>query len=151
VFVTGVVLLVLSLVMLVLGGRDPLARALGGAAILVSLYVVRISNVTRVPYTTVADIEGETQSANIEEPVTHRAPFTSFDDLLVDPRSKKRIARIRWAIFSALLLLTVISIVCLNRDMAHGGDEVWPVYAFVGFVMVFGLYCYYLATQNFWS
>ncbi len=144
-FVLGIVLLVIMAVLLVLGTHRPAIRSLGTSLGFSALYLIKKSNVRRVPYTTVDDIEQETQSAEIVGPVTHRAPFVGINDLLVDPRSRKRAARLRWVICVALSLLTLISFVFFSLDVSHGVDDGWPVYAFFGFGFALVLYCGYQA------
>src|SRR5580658_9529699 len=89
-FVLGMLLLLSVPLMLILGTHNLLIRSIGMCAMFGSLYLIRISNVKRSPYTTISDIEQETQSTESVGHFAHHAPFTTINDLGVDPRSAKR-------------------------------------------------------------
>jgi len=146
-FVLGMLLLLSVPVMLILGTHNFLIRSIGTCAIFGSLYLIRISNVKRSPYTTVSDIEQETQSTKSVGHFAHHAPFTTINDLGVDPRSAKRTVRLIWVVGVVLLLLTVISLLYLQRDEANGGNEGWPLVLFVIVVIADAVYAGYLAIR----
>jgi hypothetical protein len=142
-FVLGILLLLIMPAMLVLGTHNFLIRTIGTCALFGSLYLIRISNVKRFPYTTVSDIEQETQSTESVGHFAHHAPFTTINDLGVDPRSAKRTVRLIWVVGVVLLVLTMISLLLLQRDQANGGNEIWPldVFVIVGIAdIVYGAY-----------
>ena len=105
-FVLAVLLLLLGGVAVAVGSQSFMIRSLGLSAVIVSLYLVRISNV-------------HTRSVLVatNDPATNRPGYLT------------------WIFGFGLLLLLGISYLLMYIDAFHGGQAVWPLYLFAGVVI----------------
>ena len=110
---------------MIAGSHNFAIRSLALAACMVSVYLVRISNVhTR----SVSD-------ANSSQLMNSIAP--------------KRPSAAMWTVAAALAALLGVSCLLLYRDALHGYHEILPVYLFAGVAAVCALYWAYLASKTF--
>ena len=102
----AILLLVFAAATLYFGAHNFPIRSLGLAAILVSGYLVRASNV---------------------RPQRTFLPIVSVPG--ADSAAAKRYKRLLWILSLSLTALTVLSFLLMANDtVTNGGNEVWPVY-----------------------
>jgi hypothetical protein len=108
--VLAIVLLALGGVALFIGSHDSAMRPLGIGAILVSVYLVRISN---SPSRSVPGLGGELAFKTAKSP-----------------------NRLLWIVSALLVPVSIGAVIYLLNDAAHGYHETLPVYVFAGVAVV---------------
>ena len=122
-FSLAILLLLLGGAALFLGSHNFPIRAVGVVGCIVSVYLVRISNVHGGSTATIAANQG------------------------ADTKAKERPGRLIWMVGIALLLLTGVSFLYLYQDALHGYHEALPVYVFAGVGLVCALVWSYLFSK----
>ncbi|GEM_PF-1108849 len=122
-FISAIVLLLSGGVALVMGSNDVAVRSLAMLAIVISVYCVRLSNIST-----------RSDSANT---------------IIQQTRSKlpTRPSRSIWIVSIMLLPLLGLSFVWLYSDAAHGYHQIWPVYFFTGTAIACTLCWSYLVAR----
>ena len=126
VYALAILMLLLAGGAMIVGSHNFAIRSLALAACIVSVYLIRISNV-------------HTRSA-----------LSAKSNQLMDSIAPKRPSPAMWTVAGALAALLGISYLLLYRDALHGYHEILPVYFFAGVAAVCALYWAYLASKTFW-
>lgn len=124
-FIFAVLLLTADGVGLILGLHNGMVRSLGVIAGMISVYLVRASNVHSRAASFVANEQG--------------AGFTSA----------KGPGRLAWTVAVASVPLLAVSYLYLQNDARHGGHDVMPVYLFAGVWVVIAVVWGYIAASLF--
>lgn len=122
-FVLAIVLLLLGGAALFLGAHNFAIRTVGVVGCIVSVYLVRISNVHT------------------------RSTATPVPDQRTGTEAKKGPGRLMWMAGVVLLLLAVASFFYLYQDALHGYQEALPVYVFAGVGLACALVWSYLISK----
>jgi hypothetical protein len=107
-FVLAIIFLLLAGAALFLGTHDFVIRIVGVVGCIISVYLVRISN------------------------VHIRQTAIMFHDQRADIEPKKGLGHLVWTVGIALLVLTWGAFFYLYQDALHGYHEALPVYLFAG-------------------
>lgn len=108
VYALAILVLVLGAVTFYLGSGSFAIQTLGLAALLVSLYLVRLSNV-------------------------HARPASA---LAARQAAANRPGRLIWIISLALIPALGLSFFLLYEDSRHGSHQTWPLYLFAGIALI---------------
>ena len=122
-FVLATLLLLFGGVGIYLGSHNYAIRVLGLAAIMASVYLVRISNVHDRPGLPEASRRGKY------------------------PKTAKGQGRLLWIVSVALVPLLGASFFLLHIDAVNGGHEAWPADVFAGVVLACAIVWGYLAAK----
>jgi len=122
-FVLAVLLLLAGGAALFMGPKNFGIWSLGLGACIVSVYLIRVSNVHSRSVSAATGSEG------------------------TDSKAKKGQGRLIWIIGAALLPLAGASFFCLYQDALHGYHETTPVYVFAGVAALCALVWSYLASR----
>jgi len=122
-FVLAIVLLLLGGAALFLGTHNFAIRTIGIVACIVSVYLVRISNVHSRPTAPVVPVAPPRTEANLG------------------------VGRVMWLVGIVLLLLTAASFFYLYRDALDGYQDALPVYVFAGVGLTCTLVWSYLISK----
>lgn len=117
----AILLLVLGGTALFIGASRPAIRPIGIGAVLISVYVIRISN------------------------ARGRSVLGAGGNL--DFKPTKSPDRLLWIVSAALVPISVAAVLYLMNDAAHGYHEVLPVYIFAGVATVCAAVWSYLVSQ----
>jgi hypothetical protein len=124
-FVLAILLLLLGGVGQYAGSHNPPIRALGVVAIMVSVYLVRISH------------------------VHDRSSLPGASDPRTDLKIAKGPGRLLWIISLALVPLLGAAFFLLHIDAVNGGHEAWPVDVFAGVGLACAVVWGYLVAKIF--
>ncbi len=118
------VVLFLSGVVLLVGGNNLLIRSFSGLMFVISVYLLKISNVH--DRAGVIAVSGNEKYP--EETTNHPSP-------------------VMWTVGIGALVVAVGAFLFLYRDALEGYQEIWPVYAFAGVGLVCALIWGYLMAK----
>ena len=121
--VLAVLLLAFACAMFIVASNSFTMRSLGIVAILVSVWLVRVSNVHSRPSPGLAGDEG------------------------TSTRTSKRLGRVEWVVGPLSLLAAGASYLYLRNDALNGYQQVLPVYVFAGVGLVCTVIWGYLAVK----
>jgi len=122
-FALAIVLLLLGGAALFLGAHNLAIRAVGIVGCVISVYLVRISNVHTRP----------------------TAPVVPYQRTCTE--TKKGPGRLMWILGVVLLLLAGASFLYLYQDALHGYQEALPVYVFAGVGLACAIVWSYLISK----
>jgi hypothetical protein len=63
------------------------------------------------------------------------------------PNADRRVGPLVWALAAASFVACIVFYFCMNVDQAHGGNEVWPVYAFASAAIALAVTLGYVAAK----
>ena len=122
-FILAVLILLSGGAALYVGSHDFMIRSLGLVAILVSVYLVRISH------------------------VHDRSDFSGTSGRSADIKAAKGPGRLLWIVSLALLPILAASYLYMDYVAAHGGYTGLPAYLFAGVIVICATVWGYLATR----
>ena len=122
-FRLAILLLLLGGVALLVGSSSPAIRAIGIVACIVSVYLVRISNVHTQPNLPITPYQGP------------------------DSKTASGAGRLVWAVGIVLLPIAGVSFFYLYQDALNGYNEMLPVYVFAAVGLVCTLVWSYLVSK----